>query len=329
MNLYIDTNIFLTFYHLTNDDLDELKKLAILIEDKQINLLLPEQTRNEFLRNRDKTINEAISSLKEQKLTSRYPQIAKGYEEYVLLQESFRNFEKHKNKIIAKIENDSREFKLNADTITTRIFKSSTKIETTSELINLAKIRYDLGNPPGKGKSYGDALNWEALMFAVESGEDLCIVSDDNDYISLLNRKELNLFLKDEWDKKKNSKIHFYKTISEFFKDKFPTITLSDELEKELIIKNLSEASTFISAKSRLAKLLDYKEFTNKQLNDIIEIAVTNTQLFWISTDIGVYDVLYKILEGNEDKIEANLLSQFKNIYKNIDEQLEDDELPF
>ncbi len=329
MNLYIDTNIFLTFYHLTNDDLDELKKLAILIEDKQINLLLPEQTRNEFLRNRDKTINEAISSLKEQKLTSRYPQISKGYEEYVLLQESFRNFEKHKNKIIANIEKDSREFKLNADIVTTRIFKSSTKIDTTLELINLAKIRFDLGNPPGKGNSYGDALNWEALLSVVESEKDLCIVSDDSDYISLLNRKELNLFLKDEWDKKKKSKIHFYKTLSEFFKDKFPTITLSDELEKELLIKSLSEAGTFISAKSRLAKLLNYKEFTNKQLNDIIEIAVTNNQLYWINSDIGVYDVLYKILEGNEDKIETNLLSEFQSIYKKRDEQTEEEELPF
>ena len=35
---------------------------------------------------RDKTIFDAIASLKEQKISSRYPQISKGYEEYILLQ---------------------------------------------------------------------------------------------------------------------------------------------------------------------------------------------------------------------------------------------------
>lgn len=203
MNLYIDTNIFLTFYHLTNDDLDELKKLAILIEDEQISLFLPEQTRNEFLRNRDKSINDAITTLKEQKVTSRYPQISKGYEEYVLLQEAYKSFEKHKNKIISKIESDSKDFKLNADILTYRIFQSAKRIENSTALIEKAKMRFDLGNPPGKGKSYGDALNWEALMDYVYEDEDLCLVSDDPDYASLLDKKELNLFLKNEWDKEK------------------------------------------------------------------------------------------------------------------------------
>ncbi len=328
MNLYIDTNIFLTFYHLTNDDLDELKKLAILIEDKQISLLLPEQTRNEFLRNRDKSINDAITTLKEQKVTSRYPQISKGYEEYILLQEAYKNFEKYKNKIISKIESDAKDFKLNADVLTSRIFQSAKRIKNSKTLIEKAKMRFDLGNPPGKGKSYGDALNWEALINCVNEDEDLCLVSDDPDYASLLDKKELNLFLKDEWDKEKKSKIHFYKTLSEFFKDKFPEITLSDELEKELLIKSLAEAGSFISAKSRLAKLSTYTEFTNKQLNDIIEIAVTNNQLYWIANDYGVGDVLQKLVSGKEDKINPKLLYEFNSLY-DIENEPEEDDLLF
>lgn len=328
MNLYIDTNIFLTFYHLTNDDLDELKKLAILIEDEQINLLLPEQTRNEFLRNRDKSINDAITTLKEQKLTSRYPQISKSYEEYTLLLEAYKSFEKHKNKIITKIESDAKDFKLNADLLTSRIFHSSKKIENSTELIDKAKRRFDLGNPPGKGKSYGDALNWEALLYYVNKDEDLCLVSDDLDYASLLDKKELNFFLKNEWDKEKKSKIHFYKTLSEFFRDKFPHIALSDELEKELLIKSLADAGSFISAKSRLAKLANYPKFTNKQLNDIIEIAVTNNQLYWIASDFGVSSVLQKLVSGNEDKINQKLLDEFNSLY-NIENKAEEDDLPF
>jgi hypothetical protein len=35
INLFIDTNIFLSFFHLTNEDLEELKKLVALIEKKR------------------------------------------------------------------------------------------------------------------------------------------------------------------------------------------------------------------------------------------------------------------------------------------------------
>ncbi|TXI70860.1 MAG: hypothetical protein E6Q45_01460 [Flavobacterium sp.] len=328
MNLYIDTNIYLTFYHLTNDDLDELKKLAILIEDSQINLILPQQTRNEFVRNRDKTIFDAIASLKEQKISSRYPQISKGYDEYILLQDAYKNFEKQKNKIISKIETDAKDFNLNADVLTKRIFNSAKKVEITTELIEKSKTRYDLGNPPGKGKSYGDALNWESLLESVEYGEDLHLISDDGDFASLLDKKELNLYLKDEWEKKKNSIIYFYKTLSEFFKSKFPDIELSDQLEKEILIKSLATSASFSSAKSKLAKLSKYREFTSQQLNDIVEIAISNNQLYWISNDFGVGDVLINIIQGNEEKITPESLIEFNRIYR-PEVQNEEQDLPF
>lgn len=328
MNLYIDTNIYLTFYHLTNDDLDELKKLAILIENSQINLILPQQTRNEFVRNRDKTIFDAIASLKEQKISSRYPQISKGYDEYILLQDAYKNFEKQKNKIISKIETDAKDFNLNADVLTKRIFNSAKKVEITTELIEKSKTRYDLGNPPGKGKSYGDALNWESLLESVEYGEDLHLISDDGDFASLLDKKELNLYLKDEWEKKKNSTIYFYKTLSEFFKSKFPDIELSDQLEKEILIKSLATSASFSSAKLKLAKLSKYREFTSQQLNDIVEIAISNNQLYWISNDFGVGDVLINIIQGNEEKITPESLIEFNRIYR-PEVQNEEQDLPF
>ena len=54
LNLYIDTNAYLSFFHLTSDDLEELKKLELLIETtREIQLHLPEQTYDEFNRNRD------------------------------------------------------------------------------------------------------------------------------------------------------------------------------------------------------------------------------------------------------------------------------------
>lgn len=43
MNLFIDSNVFLSFYHLTSEDLTELNKLVDLLEEKEIRMYLPEQ----------------------------------------------------------------------------------------------------------------------------------------------------------------------------------------------------------------------------------------------------------------------------------------------
>ena len=48
MNIFIDTNVFLSFYHLSNDDLEELKKLIVLIDNKEVTLWLPNQVKDEF-----------------------------------------------------------------------------------------------------------------------------------------------------------------------------------------------------------------------------------------------------------------------------------------
>jgi len=37
-------------------------------------------------------------------------------------------------------------------------------IETTKELVDRARLRMDIRNPPGKDDSLGDAINWEGLL---------------------------------------------------------------------------------------------------------------------------------------------------------------------
>lgn len=331
MNLYIDTNIFLTFYHLSNDDLDELKKLALLIENGDIVLYIPEQTKNEFRRNREKKINEAITTLKDQKISSKFPQIAKGYDEFTKLIEAHKEYEKLKNIIITKIKSDSQDSNLNADLLIDRILNSATHVPINSDLVDKAKLRFDLGNPPGKGKSYGDALNWEVLLENVPNNEELNLISEDNDYVSILDTSKLNDYLKQEWKNKKNSEVVFFKSLSDFLRKKFKNITLSDEFEKELMIQRLATSGSFSDAKFNLTKLTKFSEFSIKQLNDIIEIATENTQLFWIYSDIGVGDVLYKMIEGNEEKLDPKLFEKFKEMYPLgvYDVVVEQDDLPF
>jgi hypothetical protein len=52
-----------------------------------------------------------------------------------------------------------------------------------------------VGNPPGKQGSLGDAINWEALLAEVPDGEDLYLIADDRDYLSVLNENKPKEFL--------------------------------------------------------------------------------------------------------------------------------------
>jgi len=60
LDLYLDTNILLSFYGLSSDDLEELRKLAALLRTGSVRLHLPQQTKEEFIRNRPGKIAEAL-----------------------------------------------------------------------------------------------------------------------------------------------------------------------------------------------------------------------------------------------------------------------------
>ena len=82
IHLFIDTNIYLKFYHFSNDDLEELNKLHVLLDNDNLELYLPEQVRNEFNRNRDTKLADALKTFNTAKLEFQFPQFCKEYDEY-------------------------------------------------------------------------------------------------------------------------------------------------------------------------------------------------------------------------------------------------------
>ena len=55
-NIFIDSNIWLSLYNFTNNDLEQFKKLKSHIDDS-INLIVTEQVFDELTRNRENKIN--------------------------------------------------------------------------------------------------------------------------------------------------------------------------------------------------------------------------------------------------------------------------------
>ena len=58
-NLFIDSNIWLSLYHFTSDDLTQFEKLKDFL-DKDIRLWIPHQVYDEVLRNREAKIQDVL-----------------------------------------------------------------------------------------------------------------------------------------------------------------------------------------------------------------------------------------------------------------------------
>jgi len=312
LNLFIDTNVFLSFYHLSNDDLEEIHKLAVLLDKGDVKLWLPEQVKDEFKRNRENKVSDALKKLKEQQKKPQFPQICKDYDEYSEIRDLQIEYGKKLSSLIKKVSDDVETRGLKADEKILELFEKANVIEITQELVEKARFRIDIRNPPGKDGSLGDAINWEALLETVPEGEDLYLVADDKDYYSVLDENTLKDFLSDEWGEKKKSEISFYRRLSQFFNEHYPDIKLATELEKELAIKALVNSGNFASTHSAIAKLSKYAEFNKFQSNELAQVAITNSQINWIICDADVYEFYKSLIENHGKDIDNDLLENLK-----------------
>ena len=329
MHVFIDTNILLSFYHLTSDDLEELKKLAVLLQQESITLYVTEQVTEEFARNRESKIADAIKKLKEQHLNLQFPQLCKDFPEYEELRKLQQTYDKAHSQLLGKVQAAVHAKALKADSAVADLFAAANKVPTTPEAVAMARFRMEVGNPPGKNGSLGDALNWELLLSAVPAGEDILFVSEDRDFVSLLDESKFKDFLAGEWSNKKGGQVRFYKRLSSFFKDKFPQIKLASELEKDLAIKGLAASPNFSSTHSLVAKLTKFGEFTGEQAAAILAAATTNNQVGWIATDTDVRSFLGSVLKDHEASLDPSLVSEVKQLIKEDKLPEDDDEIPF
>ena len=227
MNLFLDSNVWLALYDSPHRDLEELEKLVRVVEKGRVTLFLPEQVFNEVRRNRDKKIANDIEELQAEILIEEVPPVFFNLPEYKSFAQTRRNYERARERLIARLVDDFEHGRLPADHLIDRLFAAGRRIAITAEILLHARDRYDLGNPPGKEASYGDAVNWECLLAEVPPGEDLHLVTRDRDFASRIDRSRLSPFLKEEWGEKKGGQIFFYTRLSAFCRDHLPEVRLA------------------------------------------------------------------------------------------------------
>jgi predicted nucleic acid-binding protein len=314
MNLFIDTNVLLGFFHFSKDSLEELEKILILQNNGKICLWLTDQVEMEFDRNRETKIADALKKFLDEKPNSGIPHVARGYPESDELMEALKQLTLSREQLIKKVKSDIAGKSLLADKLIAEIFNKSTRIQLSDEQFSLAKKRLDLRNPPGKNNSLGDAINWEGLLASTPDGEDLFLVSEDGDYASPLESEQLSTFLADEWTAKKKSTAKLYKRISQFLSEKFPGAEVAAEYEKDLLIADLVGSRSFASTHYAIAALAPFPGFSAKQASAIADAYIANDQVSWIAKDEDVNEFGKKIAAAHGGTLDPEQLKAFLGV---------------
>lgn len=297
MNLFIDANIFLDFYHLSGGDIEELKKLVALVENGDIVLFSTPQLREEVKRNRDAKISDAMRDFRKASFKLSFPAFCKHYKEYEDLRAHINDANKKHAELVLKAMEDVKGRCLAADVLIDDLLEKSQEIEPASKLFEAAIKRFRLGNPPGKKKvTVGDEINWESLLAGVPDNEDLMFISGDGDFCSPIDSDSLNAFLLDEWEEKKASDIHFYKSLSDFLKDKFPHIHLASDVKTASLVEQLAQSGSFATTHAVIASLNKVTDFPAHQIEELVSIAELNNQVGWIIDDDDVMEFYKGIL---------------------------------
>lgn len=295
MHVFIDTNILLNFFHFSKDELDALNDVFASHEHGSAIVHLTEQVCDEFKRNREVKIKDALKRFKDIKYAAQLPNFMKAYGEYDEIRKLSAELQKKQKSIMERANTDITAKNLLADRLIGDIFERSKVLETNLDVYNSASMRMAIGNPPGKNGSIGDAINWVVLLSSVPEGEDLHVISEDGDYYSTLNEESVHPFLSEEWSRKKKSNLFVYSTLSEFMEEHFDGVAFSFDKDKEALIEDLRYAGAFAVTHNLVEKLEAYSYFSLKEVKKILDAAIENNQFGWIVTDYDVSDFLNRI----------------------------------
>lgn len=294
MHVFVDTNILLSFYHYSSDELDALNDVFANHEHGSATVYVTEQVKDEFVRNRDGKIKDALKKFKDSKIHLQFPSFMKGYEEYGRLREIADEAKSLSKSILEKVNEAIENEKLRADELITSIFAESSCTEVTAKRLEAANIRLARGNPPGKNSSLGDAINWEILLEKVPENNDVHIISADGDFYSALNEEKPGAFITKEWERKKKGAVFVYRTLSAFTKEHFDGIAFSYDKDKQELIEKLEMSGSFARTHDLIARLSEYSYFSLKEVEEILDAAAANSQFGWIVSDYDVSDFLNK-----------------------------------
>jgi hypothetical protein len=214
--VFVDTNILLDLYRQGGESAE--RQLTALERHKE-SLIVGEQVRMEYLKNRQKVIVEGQKNVKNPDRPF-VPPILSAYQPAKTWKKTHEKALKQSKKVQAKIDLILRD-PLHHDRVfqaLIRIFKHKSPFNLTEGhekmllIRGRARKRFLLGYPPRKNadNSIGDAINWEWIIHCAQEAQgkpDILIVSRDSDFGMLCGTEAvLNDWLKREFQERVSKK---------------------------------------------------------------------------------------------------------------------------
>ncbi len=209
--IFIDTNIFLDFYR--SNTVKDIQLLMSTLFMNYDSLLSTEQSSNEFLRNRARTLNDFLVDFRAKSKTVNHTSSAiRAMDEFARHQEIVKELNRSYQVIIKKMEDMIAD--IQKDEIYQKykdLHKRVKTIPITDEILAVAWNRKISGNPPTSDKyTCGDEIIWESLLaYGSNSHCNLIIVSGDGTFTQNAD------FLKNEYRTKTKGKLDLCPNIAD------------------------------------------------------------------------------------------------------------------
>ncbi|CAO4148945.1 PIN domain-containing protein [Methylorubrum extorquens] len=260
--VFIDANVYLDFYQ---NSLRNYRKLLQPVAEISDVLLTTRMVVDEFNRNRlSAYVKENSVNSFEFKFSDVKPyHLGDAGDE----KEVAKEVEEINSKIKKIVEIAKSQHKQNVEDILSGTDEVSRALgpvfskakEASTEELEKARFRREIGNPPGKPQDpLGDQISWQQLLSAIYGKKSLWIVSKDNDYFDIFNKTPyLKPFLRDEvLSIESRIEISVYNDLAQFFK-KFPKPeqTTTERVASEVLdaAKKEYDANVAVQPKTLLA----------------------------------------------------------------------------
>lgn len=289
MYIFIDANIYLNYFRMSNDTIVSLKRLKEHIkQNKDVELILPVQTQNEFYKNKNvviaqsfKVLNNAVEILTNLSNTSTNNKIK---DEVRKFRKEFKDFLTDKNSDI--------------NTLIDSLFELAKKYDDDGDIFDKAYKRMIKRLPPGKPDSVGDAIAWEILLRNCKE-KPLYIISNDGDWSDEIKDNELKPFLLREWGKVNSKQITLFKSIGEFLnrvsKAKISKEVIQEEKSLPYPFSVLLGTSEYSNMATLASASTGYSGYSSSAPN--VWLSGTSTPL-WNSVIIGNASPYYYSASG-------------------------------
>lgn len=338
LHVFVDANIFLSFFHFTKSNLDALREVFASHDDGVATVYLTQQVRDEIDRNREHKIKDAMKMFRDLSFAKSFPNFIQNYPEAQQINDLLKNLATTHKQLLTNVDTDIKTNDLLADRLLKDIFADGGILPRRDDIEEMAKQRMRIGNPPGKKGSIGDAINWLTLLKKVPDREDLHLISEDSDFFSSFDRRTANPFLSNEWKETKKSSLYVYWGLESFMKEHFDGTDFSIVLKRQLI-ERLKHSGTFATTHKIVAELATFSYYSQGEVLHVLDAAVQNNQVHWIAADPDVADFLNRITSPYLHEItdpehmgileEAGVIPKQQEVDAESDEDDPSNDIPF